>query len=186
MPTPRDAIEQALATAKPRTFYSALFNMANAYNQAAELSLNSMARTNNADFAGPAIMCRSFAIELLLKFFIAVQHPDKKFKELKAAGISLRGHTYSSLFDRIDHSVQQTIADAYSTQSGTSIDAAGFRRLLIALGDEPFVTWRYIYEAEDTRHIDPRLLALVTQALGLAAQGIVRAVRSGSHDQQGI
>lgn len=178
MTTPRDAVEQALAAAKPRAFYSALFNMANSYNQAAEMALSSIASTGNADFAGPAIMCRSFAIELLLKFFIAVQYPDKKFKELKVAGISLRGHTYSSLFDRIEHTVQQAIADTYSKQSGTSIDVAGFRDLLIALGDEPFVTWRYIYEAEGTSHLDPRLLASVTRVLGLAAQDIVRAVRS--------
>jgi hypothetical protein len=167
-----------MATAKPRAFYSALFNMANAYNQAAELALGSIPKTGNADFAGPAIMCRSFAIELLLKFFIAVQYPDKKFKELKTAGINLRGHTYSSLFDRIEHTAQQVIADTYSKQSGNSIDVAGFRGLLIALGDEPFVTWRYIYEVDGTSQIDPMLLASVTRTLGLAAQGIVRAVRS--------
>lgn len=176
MTTPRDAIKQALAAAKPRAFYSALFNMANAYNQAAESSLDSMASTSNADSAGPAIMCRSFAIELLLKFFIAVQHANKEFKELKASGISLRGHTYSSLFDRINHTVQQEIARTYSTQSGASVDVVGFRNLLIALGDEPFVSWRYIYEAECTSCLDLELLASVTQALGSTAQDIVRAV----------
>ncbi|RFA26238.1 hypothetical protein CAI21_17310 [Alkalilimnicola ehrlichii] len=178
MTAPRELAEQVLATAKPRTLYSALFNMANAYNQAAESAWRSIESTGNADFAGPAIMCRSFAIELLLKFFIAAQSPDKRFKELKAAGVNLRGHTYSSLFDRIDPTVQQAIADAYSQQSGKSVDVAGLRGLLVSLGDEPFVTWRYVYEAEATSHIDPRLLASVTQALGVAAQSIVRSLRS--------
>lgn len=82
MTDPRQIAEHALAAAKPRALYSALFNMANAYNQAAESALASIASTGNADFAGPAIMCRSFAIELLLKFFIAAKHPGKKFKEL--------------------------------------------------------------------------------------------------------
>lgn len=178
MTDPRQITERALAAAKPRAFYSALFNMANAYNQAAESALASIASTGNADFAGPAIMCRSFAIELLLKFFIAAKHPSKKFKELKAAGISLRGHTYSSLFDRIEPSLQKTIAEAYSQLSGTAMDPASFRGLLVALGDEPFVTWRYIYEADGTSHMDPMLLAAVTQALGLAAQSLVQSLRA--------
>jgi len=175
---PCEIAEQALASSKPRPLYSTLFNMANAYNQAAESALASITSANNADFAGPAIMCQSFAIELLLKFFIAAQHPEKQYKELKAVGINLRGHTYSSLFDRIPSDMQQAIANTYSKQSGEPMDTLGFRGLIVALGDEPFVTWRYIYESDGTSHIDPQLLASVTQALGMTAQAQVRSLRT--------
>ena len=180
MTDPREIAERALAIAKPRDFYSVLFNIANAYNQAADSALASMSSTCNADFASPAIMCRSFAIEVLLKFFIAAKYPDKGFKELKAAGINLRGHRYSSLFDQIESTVQNAIADTYAEHVGSTVDAAGFRGLLVVLGDEPFVTWRYIYEAEGISHVDLALLAAVTLALGLAAQAVVRNLCSQS------
>lgn len=180
MTTLADIAEQALATAKPRALYSALFNMANVYNQAAESALSSIGGTGNADFAAPAIMCRSFAIELLLKFFIAVEHPNMEFKELKAAGVYLRGHAYSSLFDRINPQGQQVIADEYSKQAAQPIDVSEFRGLLVSLGDEPFVAWRYIYESDSISHIDCDLFALVTQALGMAAQNIIRTIKSGA------
>ena len=178
-------IKDALRGLSPRAMHRVLFNLADTYNQAAELSLAQISSTGNADYAAPAIMCRGFAVELLLKFFIVVRHPSVRSKaDLDALGINLRGHPYSSLFDRIDVPLQESIAQKYSERSGTSTDAAGFRSVLISLGDSPFVDWRYVYESSDRMHLDIAKLSVVVDSLGLAAQDETRRAEAKGPDNQ--
>ena len=173
----KQTIETALAAAKPRDLHRTLFNLADCYNQTAEMALSRISSSSNADFAAPAIMCRSFAIELLLKFFIVVEHPLAKSKtELKSLGANLNGHTYSQLFDRISPFHQQLIANEHSESTGTPTSTAMFRRFLISIGDKPFVDWRYIYEESCQKNIDMELFACLAESLGLAAQDVTRSV----------
>lgn len=168
-------MQEAVAAARPRSLHRVLFNLANCYNQSAEMALSRIDRDKNADFAAPAIMCRSFAIELLLKFFIFVEHPAAKSKaDLDALEINLRGHPYSGLFDHINGGHQSLIAKKHSERASHPTSPADFRNLLLALGDDPFVDWRYVYESSATKHIDIALLASVADSLGLAAQDATR------------
>ena len=66
-----DRLRRALAEAKPRSIQSALFNMAQACDRTAREALKSLERTRDADFAGTAVVCQAFALEMLLKSFIA-------------------------------------------------------------------------------------------------------------------
>lgn len=130
-----------------------------------------MAASSNADFAAPSIMCQSFAVELLLKFFIAIDHPNaRSIDELKSAGAKLRCHKYSELYDQLKQTTQTKIAQAYSTLSGKQTNSAEFRQALISQGDDPFVYWRYVYETSGNSHFDRAAFNLVTDALGKAAE----------------
>jgi hypothetical protein len=92
-------------------------------------------------------------------------------KELKAGGVDLYGHPYSALFDRIDEATRRSIAASFSTVSGRQVDYGEFRRVLKEeLGDDPFVSWRYVYEKNATRHLDPVVWDQVVLALGKAAE----------------
>ena len=164
-------IDELLARAGTRSLNSALFNIAHSYARAGEMAASAIFTANDADFAAPALMCKSFAIELLLKFFLVVPHPTAQTKaDIEAAGVNLHGHEYSKLYDRINPSYQQRIAASYSTVSGKTTDAAAFRSVLLALGNDPFVFWRYIYEKAGVHTIDIPLLEQVLFAMGKAAE----------------
>jgi hypothetical protein len=92
-------------------------------------------------------------------------------KELKARGVDLYGHVYSDLFDRIPEATRHSIAASFSTVSGRQVDDGELRRILKEdLGDDPFVSWRYVYEKDATRHLDPALWNQVVLGLGKAAE----------------
>lgn len=133
--------ERLFADLPKRSLRSALFNSAHAYARAANASWGSLGATSDADFAAPAIMCQSFAIELLLKFFLAIDHPSATTaEELEAAGVKLRCHKYSDLFDQLEPATKNKIAKSFTDISGRQMDAAGFRQTLIAQGDDPLST----------------------------------------------
>ena len=164
-------LERLLAALPKRSLRSTLFNIAHAYARAADAAWSTLGTTKDADFAAPAIMCQSFAIELLLKFFLAVDQPAATTaEELKTAGVKLRCHKYSDLFDQLVPATKDKIANAFTVLSGRHTDAAGFRQALIAQGDDPFVYWRYVYETSGFSHFDRQAFNLVTDALGKAAE----------------
>lgn len=168
---PEHDIEAILRTLPSRSLNSALFNMANAYAQTGDLAMAAIGTSGNADFAAPAIMCKSFCVELLLKFFIAVGHPGADAQQLRAQGVDLYGHVYSDLFDRVPEATRRSIAASFSAISGRQVDDGEFRRILKEdLENDPFVSWRYVYEKKATRHLDPMLWDQVVLALGKAAE----------------
>jgi len=168
-------LERALKGAKGRTIQSALFNIAHAYERAGRLAWKALTESADADFAGPGIMCQSFAIELLLKFFIASDHPHAKtFQALTQAGANLRGHGYLELWDRVASGRQAEVAASYSLLTNKSVAPHEFRSVLEALGGDPFVKWRYIYEANGLQSIDPQLLNRASDALGKTAEAVRR------------
>jgi len=164
-------LDALTAQAGSRSLNSAIFNMARAYSETGDLAEAAMGRSKNADFAGPLIMCKSFSVEMLLKFFIIIEHPTAKtMVDLEKLGVDLRGHVYSKLFDRISASRRRNIGASFSKLSSKTTDEAGFRDILkTKLGDDPFVFWRYIYEKSGTHHCDLQTLKMVVHALGEAA-----------------
>jgi hypothetical protein len=167
----RPDLERILAGLPRRSLESTLFNLANAYAQASDAVWAQLGTTKNADLAGPAIMCQSFAIELLLKFFLVVDHPTAKTAEdLRLAGVRLKNHKYSELFDQLSSVTRDKIAQSFSQTSRRTVTSEQFRDLLIAQGDDPFVHWRYVYERGGVSHFDRVSFNLLTDALGKAAE----------------
>lgn len=165
-------LEKMLQAAPKRSLRSVLFNLAHAYARAADYSLQAIGAENDADFCAPAIMCQSFAVELLLKFFLAIDHPSASTtNQLKTAGVKLNCHKYSELFDQLQPQTKDKIALAYTAVVHQSASADDFRQALLAQGDDPFVYWRYIYETEDRiSHFDLQAFLKILTALGKAAE----------------
>lgn len=169
-PTPHQ-IEAILAKAGSRSLESTLFNVAHAYARAGQQSVQAIFAEKDADFAAPAIMCKSFAIELLLKFFIVLAYPAARtYADLEALKVDLRGHFYTELFDRVNVEYQKKIAETFSVAVNRKVDQLDFRAILVDIGNNPFVQWRYIYESQGIRHFNPTLFDAVLNALGKAAE----------------
>lgn len=163
-------LDRLLSETPGRSLESTLFNLAHAYARTSDTAWSSIWSSHDADFAAPAIMCQSFAIELLLKFFLAIDHPSAAtVADLERAGVKLKRHKYSELFDQLSISSKEKITASFAAVSGQATDAAGFRAALVALGD-PFVFWRYVYEADGIAGLDKPLLDRITDALGKAAE----------------
>ena len=161
---------------QPRSLESTLFDLALAYSLAADASRTIGASTRNADLAAPAIMCQSFAIELLLKFFLAIDHfTAATTDELTNAGVNLSCHKYSQLFDQLLPATKEKIANSFTALSGKKTDVDGFREALVAQGDEPFVQSQYIYETNNFSHLDLQAFQLVAYSLGNTAKTELKA-----------
>lgn len=175
--TDKHQLETLLKTLPKRSLQNTLFNLAHAYARSADASWTNLSATKDSDFAAPAIMCLSFAVELLLKFFLTVDHPTAKtIEELKRTGVKLKCHKYSELYDQLLPDTQDKIAETYSNLSGNRTDASGFRQALIAQGDDPFVYWRYVYETDAISHFDIQAFHIITDALGKAAEAHRKAM----------
>lgn len=171
MPASMPDIDEILSKVGTRTLNSAIFNIAHAYARAGDMASTAIIRTKDADFSAPAIMCKSFAIELLLKFFLVIPYPTAQTKaDMDVVGIDLLGHKYSELYDRIQPSYQEKIANSFFNVSGKRTNSNEFRTMLLTLGDDPFVFWRYIYEKNGMSTIDIPLLENVLLAMGKAAE----------------
>lgn len=162
---------------KSRALNHELFCLAITYAQSGRLSENEGVKKENPDFAGPSIMCYSFSIELLLKFFIVIDYPDvRRWGDFKDKNIDIRGHVYSKLYNKIKPKYQAIIAESYSKLVNKPVDAVGFENALRETGDDPFRKWRYIYEESDGNTLNLDLLRKVVDALGKAAEYVKKNV----------
>lgn len=174
----RAELEALFAKAPERSLGEVLFQLARAYSETADTA-SSEARTTGRDmFLAPAIVCKAFALELLLKFFIVAGHPEvRTIEDADRAKLDLRDHPYSVLFDRVPSHLQQMLADSMSIVSGSKTDVVSLRRLLKrGLGEKPFVSWRYIYERTGIRVFRADLLDLTVMAFGKSAEAELRRI----------
>ncbi len=157
-----------------KPLYYTIFNIANYYNQGSILLSRELQNTGNAGLSAPMILNQSFSMELLLKFFLIVDYDDIFSKaDLEKKGINIKGHLYSQLFDKIDNNYKISIARSYNSIAATQIDYNDFKNLLIEIGDNTFVKWRYIFEEESPQNIDLRLFNRLLDSLGKAAKDIL-------------
>jgi len=166
-------LDALLASLPPRSLESTVFNLANAYNEAAHATLAMLPKTGNADLAGPAIMCLSFSLELLLKFLRIVEADptgSATYEQLHARGVNLRGHGYSTHFEELSDTMRARLADRYGRVVGRTVSVEEYRAALLSQGEEPFVQWRYVYEDRTMRHLELQQFLAVVKATGLAAQ----------------
>jgi hypothetical protein len=166
-----------LAKLPPGRLYQTIFDLAETYNRVSLVSRNMVSQFNDANFLGPAIVLRSFAAELLLKFLVSVQHPTKTYAELVAMGLEMRGHLYSELFNRVAPLVRDRIAQRFESSSGSSTTAAQFRDRLIEIGDKPFVEWRYPFEDPTHRFFDIELFDVIVDSIGSVAMDEIKKAR---------
>jgi len=158
-----------------KPLYYTIFNIANYYNQGSIILSRELQNTGNAGLSAPMILNQSFSMELLLKFFLIVDYDDTFSKaDLEKKGINIKGHLYSQLFDKIDNNYKISIALFYSSIAATQIDYNDFKNLLIEIGDNTFVEWRYIFEKESPQNINLILFNRLLDSLGKAAEDILK------------
>ena len=145
-----------------RPVFAILYDFAGSYSSGADAILAHMSLEKKQHLAAPAIMCGAFTIELLLKALVAAAQPHiTLYAELEPLGVNLQGHQYSVLYDRINQTIQQSIAAVFSRRTGRATSPDAFRDRLIELGDKPFVNWRYVYERDGWHYIDFKLLGSI-------------------------
>ena len=158
-----------------KPLYYTIFNIANYYNQGSIILSRELQNTGNAGLSAPMILNQSFSMELLLKFFLIVDYDDIFSKaDLEKKGINIKGHLYSQLFDKIDNNYKISIAHFYNSNAATQIDYNDFKNLLIEIGDNTFVEWRYIFEKESPQNLNSMLFNRLLDSLGKAAEDILK------------
>lgn len=157
--------------------YLIMYSIANAYGCSGNLVESHGVARDEIAFTFPATVCQAFAIELLLKFFLVVDFPEIcGKKDLRKHNVTFKppgskGHGYSALWDMILPSYQDKIAKQ------ARVNKQQFRQQLLAIGDDPFVKWRYVHE-EDGIHLLPLgMIKQVADALGYAAESVMKERR---------
>jgi hypothetical protein len=141
----KHAVESEVAGLPPAPLWVHIGNSAVSFSNGA-LVLGRVA-TDDPGINPPWFTLLGFCIELHLKFFIAANYPEATTtRQLQASGQKIRGHVYPQLYDLINDKFKPIIAECYSKRVRKSIDAAGFRDALVAVGDSPFIVWRYVFE----------------------------------------
>ena len=163
---------KALKDRAKRPMYQVLFHQATSYGNSAKLLSELVLVSNNPDFIAPVLMCKVFAVELLLKFFLVVDY--KKLynrKDLETHHISFTGpfeHEYVALFERISRKHRAAIVKSFSKVIAKVTSEKDFCITLSAFEDG-FVKWRYVHEEEHQKFLGTRLLGQIGDALWTCA-----------------
>jgi hypothetical protein len=164
----RHPLVKVLKTRAESPMYKVLFRQATSYGSSAKLLSELVLVSNNPDFVAPVLMCKVFAVELLLKFFLVVDYRKiYSRKDLETHHISFRGpfeHEYEALFDRIPRKHRTAIIKAFSKIVAKATSEKEFCVILSAFEDG-FIKWRYIHEEEHQKFLGMRLLGQIGDAL---------------------
>lgn len=165
-----------LTTGESHIDYTALYGIATAYAHSGLLISSHGEKNNQMEFAFPAIVCSSFAIELFLKFFLMLDRAGKE----DAVPKHEFWHKLGDLWSKINPEHQRLIAGMFGNSTGTPHLNAIDRRVELFMaafkdiGDDPFTRWRYAYELPDSNLMSHAAIAKVLDALGRAAEYIMR------------
>jgi hypothetical protein len=135
--------------------------------------LSDYAKKNDAfSFVFPAIVCSSFAIELFMKFFLALEKAGNDDANRKRE----TGHRLQNLWGRINKNHRGLIAGMFRNPSrvphlnAEELRAELFEKALNEVGESPFVKWRYPYEIANVELMSHGAITEVLDALGFAAE----------------
>jgi hypothetical protein len=151
--------------------YRSIYAIAMAYAKSGLLISEEAQAMDQPEFVFPAVVCSSFAIELFLKAFIALENTEAE----PASRRGITGHPLVKLWNKISPERQAVIAGMFRNPTGVpSLSAIGTRIMgfvdaLDNLGLQPFVKWRYVHEFEDVTHMSHAALVEITDALSRAA-----------------
>lgn len=155
--------------------YKDMFHIAATYNKSAKLIIQHSEKQEDVAFMFPSIVCQTFAIELLLKFFILVEHSNILCRDdLKKYGLNFgkkgsNGHAYDVLWDLIKPKYQELISLHYSNSLvGVGFDR-NFRKALELIDPNAFTSWRYIHEGNEPKFMHHELTERVSDVLLSAA-----------------
>lgn len=151
--------------------YRAICAIAIAYAKSGLLISGQAKEFNQPEFVFPAVVCSSFAIELFLKAFIALENTEKEATSRKG----ITGHPLAKLWEKISPARQAIIAGVFRNQTGQpSLNAVETRiryfcDALENVGEAPFVKWRYVHEFESATLMSHAALVEITDALSHAS-----------------
>ena len=155
--------------------YETMYSMACVYAHSSKLINSQVENKEGIGFISPSALCQTFSIELFLKFYLVIDYPEIYCKDdfLKHE-VNIRGHAYCALWDAIEVKYRKKVVSHFRGLHGEVVDEQKFREiLLLELGDDPFVKWRYIHEEKGVNFLNIPLFAKVNDALGFSAQEIM-------------
>lgn len=163
-----------------KTDYVSIYAIANAYAQSG-LMLNEYADAEEAiEFAFPAMVCSSFALELFMKFFLTLANAEVA----GAPPANRRGHELDVLWARLKPAHQDLIAGMHQNKTGQPFTNALDRRkeffleALKDVGESPFIKWRYVHEVAEPTLMSHSAILKVLDALAQAARHLMRELRT--------
>lgn len=156
--------------------YRSIYAIAMAYAKSGLLISDKAEAMDQPEFVFPAVVCSSFAIELFLKAFIALENTEREPTLRKVT----TGHPLVKLWDKISPARQALIAGMFRNPTGEpSLNAIetrvkGFVDAMVNVGVQPFVKWRYVHEFESITHMSHAALVEITDALSRATIYVMR------------
>lgn len=132
-------------------------------------------REDRPEFLFPAIVCSSFAVELFKKSFVVHSQPiaDRSLRHYPT------GHKLLKLWESIEPVNRQIIAGFFRNSADEPLLTAPearievFEEALTAIGESPFVKWRYAYELDSATMLSHAAVTEVLDALGQSAQYVM-------------
>lgn len=160
-----------------KPLYLDLYNLGCAYANSAELVDDYSNKSKKILYKFPVVVSRSFALELLLKFFIVLDIPGIKNKsDFKAHGVSFRkySHKLVEIWRDIKPEYKEQIVKNYECPKNHVQTVADFESKLINIDESPFVKWRYVHEEVGINHLQYDNIKLLLDAVGKTADALVR------------
>lgn len=148
--------------------YRDMYFIACAYANAGTLIESHGERIDKFAYIFPAVVCQAFAIELFLKFFYYLDHPEIRGKQDFTKRTKPGNHHNSKLWDRLQSSYRQKVAQQ------AKVNEQQFRQQLIDIGDDPFVKWRYVHEQHGIDLLPIGTIKQIADALGYTANEIMK------------
>jgi len=168
-------VQKIFGNGSLRPLYSIIFNQAQMMNKGVIELERLLSKNEDANLLAPTLFSLTFCIELLLKAYIVSDHKEiNSGTELKAKKISIVGHKYSELFDKISKPKQDKILKALSTELAIpEFDKHTFKQILKAQAcDNTFVEWRYVFEISENMNTNLNLLLNLSNVLGKEFAGL--------------
>jgi len=148
--------------------YRVMYSIACAYGNSGTLIESHGEKVDEIEYIFPAVVCQAFAIELLLKFFFYLDHPEIRGKQDFTKHTKPSSHRNSELWDMVRPSYRQEIAQR------AKVNEQQFRQQLIDIGDDPFVKWRYVHEQHGIDLLPVDAIKRVADALGYTANDVMK------------
>jgi hypothetical protein len=174
---PSKEVNEIIASHTPPSLCQTIFSQARMYNDAYLMLKSSMDKTGELNVISPMLMNLCFSIELLMKAYILFENKDIiKYSELLSNGISIRGHKYSDLFNKIKPEYKKDILLELSEKLNIpTIDESAFKQILIEQNcDNSFAEWRYIFEQDSNQAINFELLMNLNATMGVLLSNLIK------------
>jgi hypothetical protein len=157
-----------------------IFGVAVSYANSVRVIQGHSGQLDDPRYLFPAMTCASFALELLVKFFV--------FKSIESQDVksAIRGHKVNQLWKKVRPELQDIVVGMYHNKSGEPFTNALDRRRevfenalneLILSGSsghaQPFVDWRYPYELSEMKLMALEPVLEVMEVFGQAAQYVI-------------